>query len=155
MKIDQDSAKVKLPPPLVALAAILIGELLTWILPVAIIPEGLRFPLGLLFVVGGIALFLYCATRFKKAGTGIPPWTTTTKIITSGVYQYSRNPIYVAFGMVVLGIAFAVNSLWMALMLVPFVIIINKTAIEKEEKYLEEKFKEEYLTYKQKVRRWL
>ena len=103
----------------------------------------------------GLGLIGYCAWQFKKAHTCIKPWRATSSIITEGPYRYSRNPIYVGFGIAAAGIALAFNSCWMLLSLLAFVWIANKFVIEREEKYLERKFGESYLNYRRETRRWL
>jgi protein-S-isoprenylcysteine O-methyltransferase Ste14 len=61
----------------------------------------------------------------------------------------------VAFLLVALGIACAVNSLWVLLMTIPLIVILDRYVIFKEEKYLEQKFGEEYEAYRRQVRRWV
>jgi protein-S-isoprenylcysteine O-methyltransferase Ste14 len=155
LKADADSANVKFPPPLIALLSILLGTLFNWFWPAPIIPESLRWPLGALFILGGVGIAASCSHLFKKAQTNIRPSKTTTHIITTGIYGLSRNPIYLSFVLAGVGIAFAVNSLWIVLMQIPVVLLIRKFVIAKEEHYLESKFGDEYRNYKLRVRRWI
>jgi protein-S-isoprenylcysteine O-methyltransferase Ste14 len=155
LKTDSDSAHVRFPPPLTALLNVLFGALLNWLWPIPIISENLRWPLGLLFIFLGLGIIISCSRLFKKAQTNIEPWKTTSNIVTTGVYGFSRNPIYLSFILIGLGIAFAVNSLWIVLMQVSVVLLIQKFVIAKEERYLESKFGAEYRNYTSRVRRWL
>ncbi|MBL4818923.1 MAG: isoprenylcysteine carboxylmethyltransferase family protein [Deltaproteobacteria bacterium] len=82
------------------------------------------------------------------------PWKPTTQIISSGIYAYSRNPMYIAFGIVTIGTGIILNSLWITLSFIPSIVVIFFIAIKKEELYLENKFGQDYLSYKAKVRRW-
>src|SRR5687767_6546123 len=132
MDIDKDSAQVRIPPPLFLLSSILLGAGLQWIYPIPIVPDIMRWILSPLFVLSGIAIVIYCVVLFKKAETDIKPWKTTSHLVTSGIYQFSRNPIYFAFVLIGLGIAFAINSFWIALFQIPLVLMINRFVIAKE-----------------------
>ncbi|MBL4819416.1 MAG: isoprenylcysteine carboxylmethyltransferase family protein, partial [Gammaproteobacteria bacterium] len=93
--------------------------------------------------------------RFRREETSIEPWKPTTKVMSTGLYAHSRNPIYVSFCLMIIGVGLSQNSFWILISFVPCAFIIFHTAIAKEEKYLEQKFGEEYKKYKEKVRRWL
>lgn len=155
LKVDVDSAHVKFPPPLIVLPNILFGALLNWFWPAPIVSESLRWPLGALLILGGAGILVSCTRLFKKAQTKIAPSKTTSHIITTGIYSLSRNPIYLAFVIIGVGIAAAVNSVWIVLMQIPVVLLIKKFVIAKEEHYLESKFGDEYRNYKLNVRRWM
>ena len=155
MQIEQDSAQVRIPPPLILLSCVLLGAWLHWIYPVHLAAAPLRWIIAGLLVFTGIAVILYCAWIFRKRNINIEPWKKTSHLITSGIYRFSRNPIYLSFVIVGLGAAFAANSIWIALLMVPLVLIINRIVIAKEELYLEEKFGDEYRSYKKQVRRWI
>jgi protein-S-isoprenylcysteine O-methyltransferase Ste14 len=76
-------------------------------------------------------------------------------IVRTGPYRFSRNPIYLAFSLLQLGIAIWVNSVWLLATLVGAVALIHSIVIQREEHYLERKFGAGYLDYKASVRRWL
>jgi protein-S-isoprenylcysteine O-methyltransferase Ste14 len=75
--------------------------------------------------------------------------------VRTGPFRYSRNPIYLAFSLLHLGIAIWLNSLWLLATLVVAVALMDFVVIRKEERYLERRFGAEYLDYKASVRRWL
>jgi len=79
----------------------------------------------------------------------------TSTLITDGPFGYGRNPGYLAGAMVYAGIASLTNVLWVFLLLPVVLLTMRRTAIEREERYLEGKFGEEYLRYKARVRRWI
>ena len=79
----------------------------------------------------------------------------TTAIVRSGPYQWSRNPIYLAFSILQLGIACWLNNLWVLVTLGAAWGLMTWVVIPREEHYLERKFGADYLQYKAKVRRWL
>jgi len=79
----------------------------------------------------------------------------TTTIVDTGPYRFTRNPIYLAMLLGLIGLAIALNSLWLLLTLVPFVLVIRYGVVAREEAYLERKFGEDYRRYRARVRRWL
>jgi protein-S-isoprenylcysteine O-methyltransferase Ste14 len=93
--------------------------------------------------------------RFIRAGTNIPTNRPTTALVTAGPYRFSRNPIYIALTLLYLGIALAVDSAWIAGLIVPVLIAIRYGVIAREESFLEQKFGAAYRDYKARVRRWL
>ena len=144
-----------LRPPLVYLAAIVIGALIHLAVPLPVLPRTLAVPLGASLVVFAIALFSSSVAKFRAAGTPVPARKPTVAIVRRGPYRFSRNPIYLAFSLFQLGIAIWVNSAWLLLTLVVAVMLMHSTVIPKEEQYLERRFGAEYLDYKASVRRWL
>jgi protein-S-isoprenylcysteine O-methyltransferase Ste14 len=154
--VDQDVPKLGVVrPPLVYLASILLGALLQSAAPLPFLPRTLAVPLGASLVVVAAALFTSAVTKFRAAGTPVPARKPTTAIVRTGPYRLSRNPIYLAFSLLQLGIAIWVNSLWLLATLVVAVALMHYVVIPKEEQYLERRFGSQYLDYKASVRRWL
>lgn len=142
-------------PPFVYLVAILAGVGLDLVLPLRWLPGHLGASVGIPIVIAALALFVGSTRRFSAAGTPAPGNKPTTAIVQSGPYRFSRNPIYLAFSALVLGIACWLNSLWLLGALAVAVSLMSFVVIPREELYLERKFGAEYLEYKVKVRRWL
>ena len=142
-------------PPLVYLAAIVTGSVLEFAWPTAFLPGGLATPIGSALVVAAVMLFFYSVAKFRAAGTPVPGNRPTTAIVRTGAYGFSRNPIYVAFSLLQLGIAAWVNSLWLIATLMVAIALMTIVVIPREEQYLERKFGAEYLDYKTRVRRWI
>ena len=155
MKRDQDSAQVRIPPPLLLLMSILIGVGLQFLYPVHVMPPIMRWVFGILLIGTGLGVIVHCSWTFKKTGTAIEPWKKTSTIITSGFYKWSRNPIYLSFIVIGLGFAAALDNPWVAAMQAPLIIAINQLVIAKEEQYLDNKFDDSYRVYKRNVRRWI
>ena len=152
----QDVANLGLVrPPLVYLAALVSGAVLQLIKPVPFLGVTLGVPLGALFVVGAVALFVYSARTFRAAGTPVPARKPTTTIVRAGPYRFTRNPIYLAFSLLLLGLAIWANTLWLAATLCVAVALMHRLVIPEEERYLERRFGAQYLDYKASVRRWL
>ena len=142
-------------PPLVYLISLVTGALIQFARPLPFLPGTLAVPLGASLVVVAIALFSYSVAKFRAAGTPVPARKPTTVIVRTGPYRFSRNPIYLAFSLLQLGIAIWVNSLWLLATLVGAVALIHYVVIRREEQYLERRFGAQYLDYKASVRRWL
>ena len=152
----QDVASLGLVrPPLVYLMSLAAGALIQIATPFPFLPGALALPLGAPLVVLAIALFSYSVAKFRAAGTPVPARKPTTVIVRAGPYRFSRNPIYLAFSLLQLGIATWVNSLWLLATLVAAVALIHYVVIPREEQYLERRFGAQYLGYKASVRRWL
>lgn len=151
---DKRGPGLRFPPPILPLAMVggawLLEQWLT--LPISG-SDILRLPGGLLLAT---AMLLALATllQFKRAKTDVEPWRPTTTIIRSGVFRYSRNPIYLAFCIATLGCGLLFDSWWGIAAVAPLAYLLQVLIIRKEEAYLERKFGEPYLDYKNHVRRW-
>jgi protein-S-isoprenylcysteine O-methyltransferase Ste14 len=142
-------------PPLIYLVAIAGGLALDWVWPRPM-PAGAPVRLlGVVLVVASVLLFGHSVQRFRAAGTPVPARKPTTAIVRTGPYRFSRNPIYLAFSMLQLGIAIWVGSWWLVATLAVALAIIHYVVVPKEERYLEARFGAEYRDYKADVRRWL
>jgi protein-S-isoprenylcysteine O-methyltransferase Ste14 len=150
-----DKPGVAAPPPLVYLAAIVVGAALErvwrWKLPTG------RWGtvVGALLIVAAIVLVGSALSQFKRAETSPKPHKPTTAIVTSGPFRFTRNPIYVSFTLAQLGIALMIASGWILALVVPALLFIRIGVIAREERYLERKFGGEYVRYKRGVRRWI
>ena len=152
-----DGAAVRFPPPLVPLIALVLGVLLqrlVWPLP---LPFGgaVRFGLGGLLAALGLALMAAAFGLFRSTGQDPKPWESTPEIISTGIYRFSRNPMYVSMGFLQAGIGMALANGWLVLLVPAVWAVIYVIAVRHEEAYLEEKFGSVYLAYKASVRRWL
>ena len=140
-------------PPRVYLAAIVTGLLLQLAMPLPFLPRPMAA--GAILVVAAIALLWYSVALFRAAGTPVPARKPTTAIVRSGPYRFSRNPIYLAYSLLLLGIAIWLNSVWLVATLAVAVVLMHFIVIRREEEYLERRFGAQYLDYKASVRRWL
>jgi protein-S-isoprenylcysteine O-methyltransferase Ste14 len=152
----QDVAKLgPFRPPLVYLVSLVTGVLIQRAAPLPFVPGTLAVPLGASLIVVAIVLFAHSVAKFRAAGTPVPARKPTTVIVRTGLYRFSRNPIYLAFSLFQLGIAIWINSLWLLVTLVGAVGLIHYVVIPREEQYLERRFGAQYSDYKISVRRWL
>jgi protein-S-isoprenylcysteine O-methyltransferase Ste14 len=156
MPESPDHADVRVFPPAVFVAALAVGGLLHWILPLRFAAEaGWRVPLGLAVVAAGFAVGAWTFAALVRTNQNPHPATPTPELIQSGPFRLSRNPIYVGMAAVQAGIGIAVGSVWILLLLIPAIAVVQRTVIEREEAYLERKFGESYRAYRGSVRRWL
>ena len=152
---DLNGPGVKFPPPLIFLVLMIAAYGAQHFWPIGIGSSwGLKY-VGVGIVILGVCIVILTSRSFKRAETNIEPWKPTTRIISTGVFAYSRNPVYVAFCLVPIGIGIFLSSLWILISFIPSSFLVYCTAIRKEEAYLEKRFGEEYLRYKNQVRRWL
>jgi protein-S-isoprenylcysteine O-methyltransferase Ste14 len=93
--------------------------------------------------------------QFIRAGTHPEPWKPTTALVTDGPYRFSRNPMYLGFTFIYLGVACWVNTAWPVVLLPLVLLVMQYGVILREEAYLERKFGEEYRAFRRRVRRWL
>lgn len=150
-----DNAGVIAPPPAVYLGPLLIGLLIQKRRPAALLPNGLDRVVGWPLVVGGIALNAWLVRTMRRAHTPIDPRKPVTRLVTEGPFRLSRNPSYTSFTMMYVGIASLVNTRWPILFLPAVLGTMRRGVIEREERYLERTFGDEYRRYKARVRRWV
>jgi protein-S-isoprenylcysteine O-methyltransferase Ste14 len=142
-------------PPAVYLSAIALGLLLDFAWPLRLAPAAISVPLGAIAVLVAVALFLYAVHTLRSAGTPVPGNRPTTTIVRTGPFRFSRNPIYLSFSLLLLGVTFLVSSWWLLATLAGAVALMSFVVIPREERYLERRFPSEYLPYRASVRRWL
>ncbi len=147
---EQDKAGVVAPPPLIYLGALVVGLLLNRRFPIAFLPCRIVRSVGWLLLIGGVLLIGWFEWTMRHADTPANPYKPVSRMVTDGPFRYTRNPAYLSMTMVYTGIASLTNALW-AILLLPVALLV----IEREERYLERKFGEEYLRYKAQVRRWI
>jgi protein-S-isoprenylcysteine O-methyltransferase Ste14 len=102
-----------------------------------------------------LALFAWAVVTITRAGSNVPTNRPTTAIVDSGPYRFTRNPIYLAMFVGLVGLAMAFDSLWLLAALVIFALVIDYGVVAREEAYLERKFGDVYRAYRSRVRRWL
>lgn len=110
---------------------------------------------GVLLILISIPIGVSAVRALARAKTTFDTRKPTTAVVTDGAFRYSRNPMYLSMTLLYVGIAFLVNSLWILLVVLPLIVVIQSGVVEREERYLERKFGEEYLRYKANVRRWI
>jgi len=152
---DKRGPNVKFPPPLVFIAAILLGYFMDASSPLVQTNSYFLILLGYTGVIICIGVLTYGLYSFFKARTHIEPWQPASHLITTGLYRYSRNPLYLAFFVFTICLGLVLSNYWIVLWAFPALYFIKINVVQKEEAYLERKFMDKYITYKRQVRRWL
>lgn len=149
--------KLKIPPPVYALLVAGFMWLLHVNVPVFHWIEAPWSRIGLLVVLVGFAIDLWAVGLFFKAKTTINPLKpdNSQAIVESGLYRYTRNPMYLGMLLSLTGIAIWLGSVSVLVGLPIFVMLITTQQIIPEEQTLTKKFGQTYLDYKHRVRRWL
>jgi protein-S-isoprenylcysteine O-methyltransferase Ste14 len=137
------------------LSSILAGTILDIAWPLPFLPRPLALLAGGSLVVVAVLLFASSVRQLWAAGTPVPGNKPTTAIVRTGPYRVSRNPIYLAFSVLHLGMAIWANSPWLMATLIATLVVMVGVVIPREERYLEGRFGSEYLDYKASVHRWL
>lgn len=143
------------PAALDSLAAIGSGVLVHLAFPVALAPAGVAMALGAVLIAASVVLVVAAARELARARTAFDVRKPTTALVDTGVFRFSRNPVYFSMMLLCLGIALAANSLAMVLLSLPAGRLLCRLVIRPEERYLEEKFGKDYRAYKAAVRRWI
>ena len=150
-----DHAGVHVPPPVIYIVLFGVGLLLHWLVPFSFPPIWLARVAALIFLGCGLILGIWSVGLFRRAHTNVMPIQPTTALVIAGPYRLTRNPIYLGFLCVYIAAALWFGVVW-ALALVPLVVLaVQRLAIAKEERYLEQKFGEAYRQYCAQVRRWI
>jgi protein-S-isoprenylcysteine O-methyltransferase Ste14 len=152
-----NSLELKIPPPVVALLVCAAMWVLCLFTPVLDISMFDRVMAALLFASIGGVFAVTGVAGFRRAKTTVNPTKpqTTSSLVTAGIYQYTRNPMYVGLLLVIVGWAAFLSSLWALLGPVAFALYITRFQIIPEERVLSGLFGAEYIAYQTRVRRWL
>jgi protein-S-isoprenylcysteine O-methyltransferase Ste14 len=151
----KDTAGVIAPPPLLALGAIVCAWGMEQAAPSGFMGAGAsRWLIAGALIVGGVSLMAAAFTSFGRAGTAVRTHEPSTALVTTGIYGLVRNPIYVGFFLVLIGIAFAAGWAWLLFFAVVFLGVIHWGVVRREERYLTAKFGDAYAAYLGRVRRY-
>lgn len=137
---------------------LLAGLALDYLLPLSfgnIVPANIRIVLGGFVALMGILIVTLAKVQFSKAKQPSAPGKPTTDLVQNGIFQYSRNPLYLGLIIVLAGLSIAFNIPWWAILTGPIVGLVQWALIVPEERYLAERFGDEYFVYASRVRRWM
>ena len=146
---------IKIPPPLIVL--VLIVSIYFSSKKIDLINIPLQLEISIFILSAGILIFVNPVLQFIKSKTTVNPiqFEEVNKLVTSGIFKYSRNPMYLGMLMIVLSTSIFCLNIYSILTPLLFILWINKFQIKREEEFLIEKFGDEYLSYKKKTRRWI
>ena len=105
----------------------------------------------------GLGILFSAARSFKEHQTTINPIKieTASSLVVSGIFNYSRNPMYLGMALILLGLSLKFNIIGGLIFTALFILYITSFQIKPEEKAMQKIFGEEFLSYKNRVRRWL
>jgi protein-S-isoprenylcysteine O-methyltransferase Ste14 len=136
----------------------LVSVALHFIVPFSL-PQGMirqvLIPIGIVLIITGVGIVVLARREFAHHDQPTDPGHPTTRIVQTGVFAISRNPLYLASVIVFLGIALALNILWGLITLLASIFLCHYVLIIPEERYLTVKFGKEYEEYTASVHRWL
>ena len=159
MTDHKDAAAVRIFPPAIPLLTILAGIGMSYVWPVHVPFEDsplIRYWMGGLVVVGAVlCLGLWSVVLMRRSGQSENPWMPTLSIVDRGPFRISRNPMYLQMVLVCIGFAIILGNVWILALTPLCAWLLKRLVILPEEIYLEQKFGDDYLRYKRRVRRWL
>ncbi len=152
-----DRLELKVPPPAVTLAVGVSMWLLARWMPALGFVLPARGALAVVFAVAGIALMGACAVQFRRAGTTVNPMKPrkASALVDSGFYRFSRNPIYLADGLILVGWGLWLSNIASLAAIAVFVAYLNRFQIGPEERALHAAFGAKFDAYRARVRRWI
>jgi protein-S-isoprenylcysteine O-methyltransferase Ste14 len=135
-----------------------VGVAMQGVVPFSL-PQGILrqtlIPVGIALIIAGISCIVLARREFARYGQPTDPGHPTSKVVKTGVFAISRNPLYLGGVIVFLGIAFTANILWTLITLSLSIILCHHILIIPEEQYLAAQFGNEYEEYIASVHRWL
>ena len=145
---------LKIPPPILVFILV-ISNYFSSKIDLIILPN--RTLISILILLIGILILINPIFKFIRSKTTIDPikFKRVNKLITSGIYKYSRNPMYLGFLIIVISTSIFYLNIYSITTPFFFYFWINRFQIKREEIFLTEKFGKEYLQYKTKTRRWI
>ncbi|MDZ7773148.1 MAG: isoprenylcysteine carboxylmethyltransferase family protein [Balneolaceae bacterium] len=152
-----NALELKIPPGLVLLA--FLGGMwgLAEFTPGFHLPDAFRRAATLACLLGGAGFAFAAVFSFQRKGTTVNPLEPekASNLVTSGVFNITRNPMYLGLALFLLAAVFKFSNAYTLAGPIGFVLYMNAWQIDPEEHALEERFGQDYLDYKERVRRWL
>jgi protein-S-isoprenylcysteine O-methyltransferase Ste14 len=154
---SRDTPGVLIFPPLIPLSALVVGVVLNFLMPLALLAHVLflgRIVAGAIAFTAGIGMVIGANRIFQRLGTNVAPSQPTLALATKGIFTWTRNPMYLGGSLALLGIGIGFALDWVILLLVMSLPLVHYGIILREEAYLEGKFGDEYRRYKTNVPRY-
>lgn len=148
---------LKAPPDLVALVVAGLMWLVSRVTPSVALPAAFRAILGVALVASGVWLVVAARAAFARAATTFSPVAPerSARLVTTGIYRFSRNPMYVGMQLILLAFAVWLSDPVTALVALGFAVYIDLFQIRPEEQVLRGRFGSDYDQYMRRVRRWV
>ncbi len=150
-----DSADVRFPPPVLFGLGFGLGWVLEAAWPTTLASHGLRATVGWTLLSLGAGTLLLALREFRRQRTTIHPGRSSAALIESGPFRYTRNPLYLALTLQYVGVSLLLDTIWPLVFVLPVLGALRYWVIAREEEYLERRFGDEYVRYRNRVHRWL
>ncbi|MGV3527277.1 MAG: methyltransferase family protein [Flavisolibacter sp.] len=157
MEAQKGHPGVYIPPPLLYAAFFFAAILLEKFLPFSrhFFLTTPATVLGIIFIAASLLFNVPALRQFFQTKNTLVTIRPAHSLQTTGIYAISRNPMYVSLFLLYVGLAFLFGNWWNFIVLPLLIVVIQQYVIRREECYLDQRFGEEYLDYKARVRRWL
>mgnify|MGYP006420345973 FL=1 len=152
--VYEDRPNVIARPPRIVLAFLAAGFVLDQFMLAPFLYEPVQYLGGAGLLIGGIALMAAAMRRFRAVGTSIETWRSSAAIVADGPYAMTRNPLYVSLLLIYTAIGVIANAPAVGALLPVLFAALHFGVVLREEDYLECKFGDSYLEYRQSVPRW-
>jgi protein-S-isoprenylcysteine O-methyltransferase Ste14 len=143
-----------IPPPLLLVVGLVLIVLLAIFVPVHFLPLGVSLAVGIPLLVLAASLMGWGIWSLSQKGESPYPYRPTERLLTGGALRVSRNPIYTADLLTLLGLAVLLDTAT-GLAVVVAIGLLAHNVVKAEERYLEARFGDEYREYRSRVRRWI
>ena len=131
------------------------GAAINFLLPFSLLPGIWVRLAGAVFLVIGVGLFAWARVAFRRHRTALMPWSPSAALVRDGPFSFSRNPVYLSFLVFYFGASLAFDTGYILVMLVVVFVLFDRKQIPREERYLRQRFGDDYADYMSKVRRWI
>ena len=148
---------IRVSPSVLFIVTSFLGFIISWVLPwrmTQYIDYKVIQVLGLTLLYISLILNILAYKMFKDHSTPHAPFSLPTELIVQGVFDFSRNPVYLALVLSQCGLGFIFDTVWLLVMSILLLISLHYFIVLDEEKLLEARFKEKYKRYKERTRRW-
>jgi len=154
--MKNDHPGVYVPPPLIYVAFFLFSVVLQNWYPMATLSDNkYASGVGWIIITVALAFIIPALRRFFVSKNTLITIKAASSLQTTGIYAYTRNPMYVGLMLVYCGVAFLKGNLWTFILVPLLTVIIHACVIKKEENYLQRAFGKDYEAYRKRVRRWI
>jgi protein-S-isoprenylcysteine O-methyltransferase Ste14 len=158
-----DTPRIPSFPPLIMLFSLnfglFIGVYNLYIIQLYKLPEFLNYlrsiEIGSIFILSSFVLIYFSIQSFNNYQEDPNPTTKSNILITSGIFKYIRNPMYLALTLFQFGVGASLSFIHICLMSFVTIILLHYFVVKKEEKYLTDRFGSSYISYLNSTRRWL
>jgi protein-S-isoprenylcysteine O-methyltransferase Ste14 len=155
---DRDHADILAPAPVLTAVCVVGAWIAQWAMPLELLPRGLgalRVTLSILLFGAFVGLGVVAVRELVRGGSSPNPSSPSRALVTSGIYRWTRNPIYLGDLAFVAGLAVALSSVWYLVATVLLFALLHYGVVRREEHYLARKFGSAYDDYRRQVRRWI